>query len=152
MLTKEGEILELYCYSRLIGSKEFNDVATSYEINWGVEGENNKKLLSPQSEFDIIVTRGFKMLFIECKATVETSAGFYYRIKALREKFGIQATAVMITDTMEDVINNPFEEVNSTNRNIGNDSDVNVVTVYKSNDILKIRDTLVKILDGKYTC
>ena len=137
LMTNAGRILEIYVYHKLQESG-FDDVVSGYEINWG---DTDVK-----SEFDCIVTSGFKCAMIECKAQDKISQDYYYKLSCLAKQFGINAIPVLIADTHE-----RGDWDNSTNemqRERGNM--MGVVTVYDRGDISNIDMTLRRILNGKY--
>lgn len=136
LLTMEGRILEVYVYHKLKGST-FDDVVSSYEIGW----ENTMV----KNEFDCIATKGFSSLFIECKARAELSQDFYFKLASLAEQFGINAKAVLIADTQEYGYR---IQQNSMQRTRGRMLDI--VTIWKEDEIRQIDQTLLKVLDGTY--
>ena len=136
LLTMEGRILEVYVYHKLKGSA-FDDVVSSYEIGW----ENTMV----KNEFDCIATKGFSSLFIECKARADLSQDFYFKLTSLTEQFGINAKAVLIADTQE----YGYRAIqNSMQRTRGKKLDI--ITIWKEDEIRKIDQTLLKVLDGTY--
>ena len=137
LMTNAGRILEIYVYHKLQESG-FDDVVSGYEINWG---DTDVK-----TEFDVLVTSGFKCAMIECKATDKISQDYYYKLSCLAKQFGINAIPILIADTheREDWDNS----VNEMQRERGNM--MGVVTVYERDDISNIDVTLRRILNGKY--
>lgn len=137
LMINAGRILEIYVYHKLQESG-FDDVVSGYEINWG---DTDVK-----SEFDCIVTSGFKCAMIECKAQDKISQDYYYKLSCLAKQFGVNAIPVLIADTHE-----REDWDNSTNemqRERGNM--MGVVTVYDRDDISNIDMTLRRIFNGKY--
>lgn len=137
LMTSAGRILEIYVYHKLQESG-FDDVVSGYEINWG---DTDVK-----SEFDCIVTSGFKCAMIECKAQDKISQDYYYKLSCLAKQFGINAIPVLIADTheREDWDNSTNEMQRERGKMMG------VVTVYDRDDISNIDMTLRRILNGKY--
>ncbi len=141
LLTTAGKILEIYTYHKAKELGKFDDIVSSFEIDWeGTEVKN---------EFDCILTKGFRTLFIECKARTDIEQDYYFKLAALASQFGINATAVLIADTQERCYydNAP---VNATQRKRGNMMDI--VTVWKPEEIENIGDTLLQIINGSYVC
>lgn len=139
LLTTAGKMLEVYTYHKVKELGRFDDVVSSFEIDW--EGTDVK------SEFDCILTKGFRTLFVECKARLDIEQEFYYKIAELKDQFGINATAVMVADTQE----KPFytsAPVNAMQRRRGNMMDV--VTIWKPDEINNIGHTLLKVINGTY--
>ena len=139
LLTTAGKILEIYTYHKVKELGRFDDVVSSFEIDW--EGTDVK------SEFDCILTKGFRTLFVECKARLDIEQEFYYKIAELKDQFGINATAVLIADTQE----KPFytnAPVNAMQRRRGNMLDV--ITIWRPDEINNIGHTLLKVINGTY--
>lgn len=139
LLTTAGKMLEVYTYHKVKELGRFDDVVSSFEIDW--EGTDVK------SEFDCILTKGFRTLFVECKARLDIEQEFYYKIAELKDQFGINATAVLVADTQE----KPFYSsapVNAMQRRRGNMMDV--VTIWKPDEINNIGHTLLKVINGTY--
>ena len=136
LLTTAGKMLEVYTYHKVKELGEFDDVVSSFEIEW--EDTNVK------SEFDCILTKGFQTLFVECKARPNIEQGFYFKLASLAKQFGINATAVLIADTQEKA----SSPVNDMQRERG--SMLDVVTIWKPNEINNIGHTLLKVINGSY--
>lgn len=139
LLTAAGKMLEVYTYHKVKELGRFDDVVSSFEIDW--EGTEVK------SEFDCILTKGFRTLFVECKARSDIEQDFYFRLASLAEQFGINATAVLIADTQE---KNFYDNapVNAMQRKRG--SMLDVVTIWKPDEINNIGHTLLKVINGNY--
>lgn len=136
LLTMEGRILEVYVYHKLKGSV-FDDVVTGYEISWEDADVKN--------EFDCIATKDFSSLFIECKARADLNQDFYFKLTSLVEHFGINAKAVLIADTQEFGFR---ASQNSRQRSRGRSLDV--VTIWKEEEIRQIDRTLLRVLNNTY--
>lgn len=139
LLTTAGKMLEVYTYHKVKELGKFDDVVSSFEIDW--------KETDVKSEFDCILTKGFRTLFVECKARSEIEQNFYYKIAELKDQFGINAIAVLVADTQE----KPFytsAPINAMQRRRGNMMDV--VTIWRPNEINNIGHTLLKVINGSY--
>jgi len=134
LLTNAGNILEVYIYHKCLKSGLFDDVATSYEINW--EGT------PVTSEFDVILTKGFAGLLVEAKATEEIDQDFYFKLSCLAKRFGTNCKPVLVADTVE----KPYDDNtdNETQRLRGDMLDV--ITIFNSREIDSIDVTLSRIL------
>ena len=100
-----------------------------------------------KNEFDCILTKGFRTLFVECKARTALEQEFYFKLSSLAEQFGINAAAVLVADTQEK--NFPdIAAANALQRKRG--SMMNVVTVWKPDEISDIGHILLRIADGTY--
>ena len=129
-----GNILEVYTYHTIKNHGLFDDVVSSYEINWGDTSQNN--------EFDFIVTKGFRSLVIECKAKSKIEQDVYDKLNGLTTNFGINTTAVLITATDENTLHPDTN--NDEKRIYGEMKDI--ITVWKKGDIDDIGDTLAGII------
>ena len=141
LLTTAGKMLEIYTYHKAKETGQFNDVVSSFEIEW--EGTEDLR-----NEFDCILTKGFRSLFVECKARPEIEQGFYFKIAELARQFGVNATAVLIADTQEKD-RSEAASLNEMQRKRGNM--MNVITIWKKDEIEEIGKTLLRIINGKYT-
>lgn len=139
LLTTAGKILEVYTYHKAKEIGEFNDVVSSFEIDWQNTDVKN--------EFDCILTKGFRTLFVECKARPEIEQDFYFKIACLTKQFGINATAVLIADTQEGKVYDKTI-INAMQREHGNM--MNVITVWEPAEIGNIGHILLKIINGTY--
>lgn len=137
LLTMAGKILEIYVWHEIKGAGYFDDVVSNFEPNWHDSDAKN--------EIDCIAIKNFKVLIIECKARSNIEQDFYYKISAISNQFGINATTVLIADTQE-----------NADRAINNDAqrergaDLEVITVWQKDEINAISATLKKIVDGNY--
>ncbi len=139
LLTTAGKMLEVYTYHKLRELGRFDDVVSSFEIDW--EGTDVR------SELDCVVTKGFRSLFVECKARPDIEQEFYYRLSSLAKRFGVNATAVLIADTQEKSFydNAPINDMQRQRGRI-----LGVVTIWKPEEINNIGHTLLKVINGKY--
>ena len=133
IMSVSGRILELYVYYKLLETGRFDDVANSVEIHWG----NNEA----ENEIDIIATKGYKVLIIECKAQITLIQDYYNKLSRLDSDYGLNSVPVIVADTPE--IEKHLEE-NAKMMEIGNR--VGIHTVYKKNDISNIGFTLETIV------
>ena len=131
LLTVAGRILEIYVYHKIAVSGLFDDVTCSCEISWA-SGDDE-----PKSEFDCALTKGFQSIFIECKARNEIAQEVYYRLRALADKFGINAKAVLITDTMYD-----SKEIQRLRG-----EQLDIPTIWKPEELDALDETLLKIME-----
>lgn len=139
LLTTAGKILEVYTYHKAKALGKFDDVVSSYEIDW--------QDTSVKNELDLIVTHKFCSLFVECKARLNIEQDFYFKLLELKDRFGINATAVLVADTQEEQ-NKLIAPVNSMQRSRGDMMDV--VTIWKPEEIKDIGNVLFRIINGTY--
>ncbi|MCD8068986.1 MAG: DUF1887 family CARF protein, partial [Lachnospiraceae bacterium] len=139
LMTTAGRILEIYTYHKVRELGEFDSVESGLVIDWDESGA--------KSEIDCVITKGFRTLFIECKARPDIEQEFYYKLATLARQFGINATAVLIADTQEKSYydNAP---VNAMQRRRG--SMMDVITIWKQEEISDIGHTLKRIINGTY--
>ena len=134
IMISEGKILELYVYYKALEENYFDDIVCSYEVS----DEDNIK-----NEFDLILTKGFKTMIVECKACTTLEQGYYLKLAQLNQQYGINSVPVLVADTLE----KPHwtnSEVNNTHRIRGNK--YNIKTIYSYNDIVNIGQVLKDIM------
>lgn len=139
LMTSAGRILEIYVYHKAKETGLFDDVVSSFELDWAQEDVKN--------EFDCILTKGFCSLFVECKARPVIEQDYYFKLSCLAKRFGINARAVLIADTQEKEWQDS-SAVNRVQRKRG--SMLDVITIWKPIEIGNIGNTLLKILNGSY--
>lgn len=133
VLTQSGRILELFVYYKLLETGLFDDVANSVEIHWGdYEAEN---------EIDIIATRGYKVLIVECKAQTVLIQDYYNKLSRLDSDYGLNSVPVIVADTLGI---KKHQEENEKMMEIGNR--VGIHTVFEKNDISNIGSILGSIV------
>ncbi len=136
LLTSEGKLLEIYIYHKAKETGKFDDIRSGFEINW----ENNVA----SNEFDCVLTKGLNSLFIECKATNNLRSDYYTKLYALADKFGINATVVLIADTVD---NDNTCSINEKMRKTGEGFDI--ITLSDRADIDNIGEKLFEILKNR---
>lgn len=90
LLTSAGKILEIYTYYECKKTGYFDDVACSCKINSSDDVEN---------EFDLILTKGFRTMIVECKACKQLSQDYYHKLLSLTTQFGIHPVKVIVANT-----------------------------------------------------
>lgn len=95
LLTKGGEILEIYTYYEIIGDDYFDEVSCGYNFRWKPESVSESWQVT--SELDLVLTKGFQSVIIECKARADLSQDFYFKLHSLTELFGIGVKKVLLT-------------------------------------------------------
>ncbi|MCD8180458.1 MAG: DUF1887 family CARF protein [Firmicutes bacterium] len=123
LMTNEGRILELYVYYKALEQNYFDDAAIGCEVTWNKDNITN--------EFDIILTKGFKTLIVECKAREQLEQDFYYKLAQLDRQFGINSVPVLVADTLEA----PWHDnsVNDMQRSRGNE--LGIITLSAPDEI-----------------
>ncbi len=140
LLTNAGRILEIYVYHRLKELGEFDNVVSGHEIKWKLDA-------GVTNELDCIVTKGFRSLFIECKATASLDENYYFKLFSLTKQFGIHAIPVIIADTQEETNKKALAVHNENQRERGDM--MGVRTIWKKDDIDHIDEILLALLMGK---
>lgn len=135
LLTKAGEILEIYAYYEVLKTGYFDDVATGFEFEWENGGVRN--------ELDLVLTKGFRSIIVECKAVKALNREYYHRLDSLANHFGIGHMCVMIGNTYKDYIPE-IHEINETQRSRG--SQLSILTISDEDSIKNIGRTLVGIM------
>lgn len=131
LMTVEGRMLEIYTYHIAKETGRFDDIRSSFEIDWEDSSATN--------EFDCIITKGFSSLFIECKARTSLEKIFYDKISQRAQQFGINTRAVLIADT---------QESDENMKVIKYGEQLGVITVTDRAKITSIGNTLLNILNG----
>ena len=134
LLTIEGRMLEVYTYHKSKETGAFDDIRSSFEIDW------EKSLAS--NEFDCILTKGFSALFVECKATRDIKTEFYTKLSRLCELFGINAKAVLVADTQDTVDTKPLNDAKK-----GQGEALDVITISNRADIGNIGNVLLSLIN-----
>lgn len=133
LMISAGRVLELYVYYKLLETGRFDDIANSVEIHWGdAEAEN---------EIDIIATKGYRVLIIECKAQTALNQDYYNKLSRINSDYGLNSIPVIVVDTLGV---KKLKEDNERMMEIGNR--VGIYTVFEKNDISNIGNTLASIL------
>ncbi|MDO5308800.1 MAG: hypothetical protein Q4G03_04840 [Planctomycetia bacterium] len=139
LLTVEGKALELYTYHRAANEVEFDDVACSFTLNLSEDCDL-------RNEIDCVVTKGFKALFVECKARPRIEQDFYRKIHDLATRYGVNARAALVIDSQAPEEKYPdLEEQNDSQRQRG--VLMGVETIYLREDIDNIGAKLLEIID-----
>ena len=139
LLTSEGRMLEIYTYHKARETGFFDDIKSSLEIMWSGETAKN--------ELDLVATKGFCSLFIECKATKKLENEYYSKLNNIAAHFGVNTKMVLIGDTQEtpgSVISADNEKCRNYGQNLG------IITIYDRKEIENIGEILVKIMKGEY--
>lgn len=133
LLTKAGEILEIYTYYEVLKQGYFDSVACGYEFNW--------KEKAVQNELDLVLTKGFSSIIVECKAVLKLEQDFYQKLDSLASHFGIGTTKVMVGNLYKDTFSshNKIQLLRS--------EQMNIHTFHKQEDILHIGKKLRDLLE-----
>ena len=130
VLTKAGDILEIYTYFTVCEKGWFDEVACGYRFRWEEEKINN--------ELDLVLTKGFQSLIVECKARSKLDQNFYFKLNSLVDMFGIGAHKVLLTTAQTD------EGDNKMQQDRGNM--MGITTISEIDDIQQIGERLIELL------
>ncbi|MDO4322181.1 MAG: DUF1887 family CARF protein [Lachnospiraceae bacterium] len=135
LLTSAGEILEVYIYDQVLKTGYFDDVACGYEFRWEDGGVKN--------ELDLILTKGFRSMIVECKAVQKLEAAYYYKLDSIAEHFGIGTVKVLVGNTYRHGDEN-VNDVNRIQRSRG--AQLNIKTISAQSKIENIGVVLVELM------
>lgn len=141
LLTKEGQLLELYTYYKTVEHGYFDEVKTGLEVQ---RKRANSEYVSTQ-EFDLIAIKGFRTQLVEIKAERKLKQEFYQKLKANGDKFGINKELVLVSHFGD---NNDVSPENKEFIERGQE-DYGVKTICKVSKIENIGKTLSEIMKKK---
>ena len=90
LLINAGRILEIYVYHEVKKHGQFDDAIMSFEPHWNNELKN---------EFDLVLSKNFRMMIVECKAKKSIKQETYYKLRCLADKFALNPIVVLVTDS-----------------------------------------------------
>ena len=138
LMTSAGEILEVYTYYQVLKSGYFDDVACGYEFRWETDGVKN--------ELDIVLTKGFRSIIVECKAVQKLDLEYYHKLHSIAEHFGIGTIKVLIGNTYR----HNDENINAVNRmQRGRGNQLNIITISNQTKIENIGESLRELMEKK---
>lgn len=133
LLTQEGFLLEMYVYYKVLSTGYFDEVYSGAEITV------NKNI---SNEFDLLLVKGYKSLVVEIKARTELNQDIYHKLANLTKQYGINATPVLISDTIEK--EKYDNSINEMQRNRGDE--YGIITIHKFEDIKNIGKELIEVM------
>lgn len=137
LLTSAGEILEVYAYYEVLKTGYFDDVASGYEFNWEYGDVRN--------ELDLILTKGFRSIIVECKAVVELKLDYYHKLHSIADQFGIGTQKVLLGNTYAHS-NTVANDLNDMQKNRG--EQLHIKTISDEEDIINIGQTLKNLMEA----
>ena len=136
LLTSAGEILEVYVYYQVLKTGYFDDVACGYEFCLE-DGE-------VKNELDLVLTKGFRSIIVECKAEQKLELNFYHKLHSIADHFGIGCIKVLVGNTYRRDDSN----INSTNRMQRTRGDqLGIKTISNEQMIANIGETLINLIE-----
>lgn len=136
LLTCAGEILEVYTYYQILSTGYFDDVACGYEFRWQ-DGD-------VKNELDIVATKGFRSIILECKAVKKLDRDYYHKLHSIAEHFGIGSLKVLVGNTYKKN-DTELRNANAMQRSRGNQ--LNIITISKEREIVNIGQTLIDLME-----
>ena len=136
LLTSVGEILKIYTYYEVLKTGYFDDVASGYEFSWELGGVKD--------ELDLVLTKGFKSMIVECKAVEQLKLEYYHKLHIIADKFGIGTTKVLLGNTYE-ISNTVINNLNTIGRSRG--SQLGIETISSEDKIVNIGQTLMQLME-----
>lgn len=133
LMTCAGGILEIYIYYSVLKSGCFDDVVTGYTFCWA----------GLRNELDLVLTKGFRSMIVECKAVATLKADYYYKLDSLVNRFGIGASQVIVGNTYDDDLSK--KEANLLQKKRGDE--LGIITISDRSDILNIGQILAEIME-----
>lgn len=130
ILTKAGDILEIYTYFTVCEKGYFDEVACGYRFRWEEERVNN--------ELDLVLTKGFQSLIVECKARSKLDQNFYFKLNSLVDMFGIGAHKVLLTTAKTDEGDNKMQQERGNM--------MGITTISEIDDIQEIAERFKELL------
>lgn len=133
LLTNAGAILEVYAYYKVLETDYFDDVVRGYEFQWESDDVKN--------ELDLVLTKGFKSIFVECKAVRKLDQGYYHKLNSISNMFGIGTIKVMLANTYD----KKREEENLMQKGRGNQ--MYIETISGQDDIKDVGEKLKNLME-----
>ena len=133
LLTTEGLLLEMYVYYQALSTGYFDEIYSGAQVTVNEIVSN---------EFDLILVKGYKTLVVEIKSRVDLNQEMYHKLANLSKQYGINATPVLIGDTVE---KKEFDNsINEMQRSRG--EEYGIITIYDFKDIINIGSKLKEIM------
>ena len=130
IMLKKGEILELFVYDKLIKSELFDDILWSFHLYKSDQD-------GAQDEIDCILIKGFKVVFIECKAKgyldgtyssntqeeiIQLSEKVYEKLDSRTKYWGCNELGIMCWHSYNDTMpNTDYKKINDKVKQNGYD-------------------------------
>ncbi|SCW45944.1 hypothetical protein SAMN02910456_01230 [Ruminococcaceae bacterium YRB3002] len=130
MFVASGMILEIYCFFEACKTCLFDDVQTGYRFNWEFDDVTN--------ELDLVLTKGYRSILIECKSIASVDEGIYLTLDSLGDHFGINYAKILIlvTDTTTP----------SYGQFVSRGNQMDIITISTRKELEKIGERLVEII------
>lgn len=138
LLTNEGIMLEIYTFYKLLDAHYFDEILSSYEVI------NPSKLykLDIENEFDLILTKGYRSYFIECKGKRLLERKDIFKLNGLVKPYGINELGILVHYSLE--TKQGFSKKNKDLYEYGENFGLEIIS--KPEDFSEI-DEEIKLLD-----
>lgn len=107
-LGSAGTILEIYSFFSALETGYFDDVACSYTFIWGDQNTPDSRR---KNEIDLVLTKGFRSIIVECKATSVLTQDYYHKLNTMADLFGVNARKVLIANTYSGNVQDYREQI-----------------------------------------
>ena len=139
LLTQAGAILEVYCFYQALETGCFDDAACSCTFYWGDREYSDSER---KNEIDLILTKGFRSVFAECKATADLTQAYYHKLNSLADLFGINAKKVIIANTYS----TGRERAERNLQQISRGGLMDILTISGEEDLSRIGNRLMEVM------
>ena len=136
LLTREGEILAVYAYYDVLKTGYFDDVACGCEFSREPGGVKN--------EPDLVLTKGFRSMIVECRAVAQLKPDYYHEIHSIADQFGPGTAKVLLGNTYGSS-NEDVNELNEIQKSRGNRLQIRMISGEK--EIIHIGQTLKDLME-----
>lgn len=128
LLTAAGRMLEVFVYHKAREFSGFSDVVSSFETNRDGQALH---------EYDLVITKGFQTLIVECKAQNNITNKIYTDFVDHTQNFGVNVKRVLVTDG----------RVSGDCIKYGHRKEIE--TIYSPDEIENIGEVLLNYIEGK---
>lgn len=135
VLTKKGEILEVYTYYKCKEMNYFDDLSSS--ITFKIKDAD------VMNEMDCLMTKGQRTIFVECKSTEKLEQDYYFKLKYLADAYGVEPIPVLVSNQYK------FEEKQVENeRQETRGNTMGIMTISDPKKIMHIGETIKNIIEN----
>ena len=141
LFRNKGNILEVYSYYSTLKTGFFDDIACSYKFRL-----NETKV---DNELDLVMTKGFHSIIVECKARKNLDQDFYHKLLSISAQFGIGCTPVLAGYTYSQQGISAATQADSPSSNDiqrTRGEHMGIITVSEENDITNIGSFLQNLM------
>jgi hypothetical protein len=129
----------VYCFYQALETGCFDDAACSCTFYWGDREYSDSER---KNEIDLILTKGFRSVFAECKATADLTQAYYHKLNSLADLFGINAKKVIIANTYS----TGRERAERNLQQISRGGLMDILTISGEEDLSRIGNRLMEVM------